>query len=248
MASSVRRSFVVMFGICAIAWAITVIPVFRTDAPLAAAAQRILSGDRFSATQLSAMKRQLDATADRPLQASALSDAAVIRLLVLEDELKAGNRQPSAADLLELQMIVNAALARSPTSSFFWLADLWLDRLRGKSTDADLSLLRMSYWSGPNEGWIAVKRNPLALGVYRSLPGDLAEQALSEFVGLVRSRLYAVAANILAGPGWDVHEQLLSRLVQVEEGDRRGLAGELAFRNLDQLSVPGLGSRPARPF
>ena len=108
MANSVWRSFIAMFGICAIAWAFDAIPVYRKDAPLADAAKRILSGDKFSAAQLNAMKRQLDAASARPLQASALNSAVVIRLLLLEDELKAGNRQPSA--LVELQMLVSAAL------------------------------------------------------------------------------------------------------------------------------------------
>src|SRR5258708_1958531 len=222
MANSVRRSFIAIFGICAIAWAIGAILVYRTDASLADTAQRILSGDKFNAAQLSAMKRQLDAAPARPLQASALSSVAVIRLLLLEDELKAGNRQPSASDLVELQMVVSAALAQSPTSSFMWLIDFWLKRLRGESADGDLNLLRMSYWSGPNEAWIAVRRNPLALGVFPSLPSELAEQVLSEFVGLVRSGLYADASNILTGPGWAIHERLLSRLVEVDEDNRRG--------------------------
>jgi hypothetical protein len=246
MANSVWRSFIAMFGICAIAWAFDAIPVYRKDAPLADAAKRILSGDKFSAAQLNAMKRQLDAASARPLQASALNGAVVIRLLLLEDELKAGNRQPSA--LVELQMLVSAALTQSPTSSFMWLTDLWLKRLRGESADSDLNLLRMSYWSGPNEAWIAVRRNPVALSVFSSLPGELAEQALSEFVGLVRSGLYAEASNILAGPGWPIHEQLLTRLVQVEEADRRGLARALASKDLDGVSVPGLEERPSRPF
>ena len=248
MANSVRRSFIEIFGICAMAWAIDAILVYRTDAPLADSAQRILSGDKFNAAQLSAMKRQLDRAPARPLQASALSRATVIRLLLVEDELRAGNRQPSVSDLVELQMVVSAALAQSPTSSFMWLTDLGLKRLRGGSADGDLNLLRMSYWSGPNEAWIAVRRNPLALGVFPSLPRELAEQALSEFVGLVRSGLYAGASNILAGPGRAIHEQLLSRLVQVEETDRRGFAEALASKDLDGVTVPGVDEPPSRRF
>jgi hypothetical protein len=248
MAIPVWRIFVAMFGICAIAWALSVIPVYRKDAPLADAAQRILSGDRFNAAQLSAMKRQLDAAPARPLQASALNGAVVIRLLLLEDALKAGRRQPSAPDLVELQMLVSAALAQSPTSSFMWLTDLWLKHLRGEFANDDLNLLRMSYWAGPNEGWIAVRRNPLALGIFPSLPTELAEQALSEFVGLVRSGFYTEASNILAGPGWAIHEQLLSRLVQVDEADRRRFARTLAAKDLDGATVPGLEERPSRPF
>jgi hypothetical protein len=207
-----------------------------------------LSGEKFNAAQLSAMKRQLNVAPARPLQASALSSAVIIRLLLLQDQLKAGNRQPPASDLVELQMVVSAALAQSPTSSFMWLTDLWLNRLRGEPADGDLNLLRMSYWSGPNEAWIAVRRNPLALGIFPSLPGELAEQALSEFVRLVRSGLYTDASNILAGPGWTIHEQLLGRLVQVDEADRRRFAKALASKDLEGVTVPGVDERPSRPF
>jgi hypothetical protein len=247
MASFVLRSFISILGICAIAWAIDAILVYRTDAPLAGAADRILSGDKFNAAQLSAMKRQLDAAATRPLQASALSGAEIIRLLLLEDDLKAGNREPSASDLTDLQMGVSAALAQSPTNSFMWLTDFWLKRRRGKSANSDWKLLRMSYWSGPNEAWIAVRRNPQALGVFSSLPTDLADQALSEFVGLVRWGFYADAANTLAGPGWAIHEQLLSRLVGVAETNRRAFARMLEDKTPDPVSVPGVNLTP-RPY
>ena len=149
---------------------------------------------------------------------------------------------------MNFRSIVSASLAQSPSSSFMWLIDFWLKHLRRESVDSDLNLLRMSYWSGPNEGWIAIRRNPLALGVFKSLPNEIAEQALSEFVGLVRSGLYADASNILAGPGWAIHEQLLSRLAQLEEADRREFARVIASKDLDGVTVPGVEERPSRPF
>ena len=92
MANSVWRSFIAVFGICAITWAVDVIPAYRADVPFAVNAQLALSGDKFNAMQLSAMKRELDAASAKPLQASALTGAAVIRLLLLEATLSAGNR------------------------------------------------------------------------------------------------------------------------------------------------------------
>jgi hypothetical protein len=248
MADYLRRSIVAIFGICAIAWAVNAVLVYRRTTLLAETAQRALSGDRFNATQLSAMKRLLDTAPTETLQASDASNAAVVRLLLLEDELRAGNHQPSTSELVELQMAVRAAIGQSPTNSFMWLTDLWLKRLRGESAEADLNLLRMSYWSGPNEAWIAVRRNPLAMSIFPSLPGDLAEQALSEFVELVRSGLYADASNILAGPGWAIREQLLGRLVAVDETHRRGFARALGSRDIDGVTVPGVPERPSRPF
>jgi hypothetical protein len=207
-----------------------------------------LSADKFSAAQLREIKRQLDEAPASPIQASALGGAAVIRLLLLEDQLTSGGRQPAASDLVELQMVVSTALAQSPTSSFMWLTDFWLKRLAGESANANLNLLRMSYWSGPNEAWIAVRRNSLAFGIFPSLSVDLTEQAQAEFVGLVRSRLYTEASVILIGPGWTIHEQLLSRLVNVEEADRRRFAKVLDSKGLDGVTVPGVDLRPSRPF
>jgi len=235
-----------IFGICAIAWAIDVIPTYRADAPFADIAERILSGDKFNAAQLSAMRSQLIATPVKPVQASALSGAAVIRLLLFEDETNATNRQPSASDFADLQTVMSTTLSQSPTDSFVWLMDFWLKRRRVDSADFDL--LRMSYRSGPNEAWVALRRNPLALGVFQSLPSDIAEQALSEFAGLVHSGFYADASNILTGPGWAVHEKLLNRLGQIDEAARRSLASMLESKNIDHLSVPGVVERPPRPF
>ena len=248
MAKSAWRFLIGILGICAIAWAISAFFVHRTDALLADIARRILLGDKFNTAQLSAMKSKLDTSPVRPVQASALSNDAIIRLLFLEHDLKAGSQPPSASDIDELQTVVSAALAQSPTNSFMWLTDLWLKRLRGSSAERSSNLLRMSYWSGPNEAWIAIRRNPLALGLFPSLPGDLGEQAISEFVRLVRSGLYADAANILSGPGWAIREQLLGRLAPVEEADRRAFAKVLAARDLDGVSVPGVDERPSRPF
>jgi hypothetical protein len=247
MANLVWRTLVALFGICAIAWAISVIPIYHTGAPLAETSERILSGDKFNATQLGVIKSQLDAAPPRPFKASASSGAVVIRLLLLEDQLKVPGRSPSAADLDELEKIVGATLAQSPASSFIWLTDFSLKRLRGEPTDNDLNLLRMSYWSGPNEGWIAIRRNRLALGNFPRLPSELAEKAVSEFVGLVRSGLYADASNILLGPGWPIREKLLNRIAQIDQVDRREFAKMLASKNADVV-VPGEDLRPSRPF
>ena len=210
MANSMPRIFIAILGICAIAWGSNAILAYYAYAALADTARQIFSGDRFSAAQLIAMKHQLEAAPARPPYALALSDVVIIRLLLLEEELKA-NRQPAMPDIVELQMVVSEALAQSPTNSFLWLTSFWLMLPRVELADDNANLLRMSYWFGPNEAWIAVRRNPLALGAFRSLPSDLAEQALSEFVGLVRSGLYAAASDILAGPGWATREQLLGR-------------------------------------
>jgi hypothetical protein len=241
------RSLLAIFGICAIAWAVNASQAYPKKALLEEASKRVLSGDRFNAAQLSAMKSLLDAAPVSSLRASEPSNAAVVRLLLLDDAQKTGKQAP-ASDIVELQTVVAAAIDQSPSNSFMWLTYLWLKQLHGEYTQADLSLLRMSYWSGPHEAWIAIRRNSLATSIFSSLPNDIAEQVLSEFADLVRSHLYAAAVNILAGPGWPIRELLLGRLVQVGEADRRAFAKAIALKDLDGVAVPGVQEQPSRPF
>jgi hypothetical protein len=229
-----------------IAWAVFAYPTLRHETAFAAASQHILSGEQYSASELSNLRSELDASSDFSFRPSALNDVAVVRLRLVEAALASG--QPSAADLDGLQKSIDVALAHNPTLSFLWLTDYWLQQIRRGSAGADLGFLRMSYLTGPNEGWIAVKRNPIALGVFPSLPDELQGSVIGEFAGLVRSWLYQDAANILAGPGWPVRERLLDGLAQLSEGHRRGFANALEARDVEDVVIPGVEKRPHQPF
>ena len=243
--NAVSRGFIVALGICSIAWAVAVLPPYRTEALFVGIAQRILSGEKFNANQLGVVKDQV---AGARLEGSVLSSFAVIRLELFEHELKAGGGQPPAMDIADLRAVVSGALAQNPTNSFMWLIGYWLDGLYSDERKSDLNLLRMSYWFGPNEAWIAAKRNPLSMRIISSLPAELAEQAILDFVGLINARLYSEAANILVGPGWVIRERLLSRLVDVDEENRRLFARALASKDVEGITVPGLSERPFRRF
>lgn len=240
------RGFIAGFGICSIAWAIFSLPSYRAEAPLADSARRILSGERYNAERLNLLRGQLDAVSPERLRSTALNDVAVIRLTLVESDLSAG--KDATSDLAELEGAVTAALVESPSSSFLWLIEYWLKN--ANAADRGLKFLHMSYSWGPNESWIAIRRNPLALRVFSSLPPEIADQVLSEFEGLVRSEFYQEAANILAGPGWVIHEKLLDRLAPLHTASRRAFARALAFKDLEGVVVPGLEAdeRPSRPF
>jgi hypothetical protein len=242
------RILTTTFGICSIAWAISAIPVYWAEAAFATAAQHILSGDKYSPEQMKLLKLQLVTTPADSLRPSSLSDIATIRLRMAETGLTSGNAQLASSGFDDLGTALTAALAENPTNSFLWLTKYWLETTRAGNPAADLKFLRMSYALGPNEGWIALRRSPLALSAFSSLPDGLAAQVLAEFAGLVRSGLYYEAANILAGAGWAAHDKLLGNLVKVDEGSRRRFAKALESKDLDGVVVPGVEERPSRPF
>lgn len=248
MRKLVLRPVIVVCGLTAILWATVAIRAYSKDAPLAYTAKAILSGDKFNSKQMESIKEQIVVTSDLR-EASALSGAAVVRMFLLENEIKSGNREISVLDYERLQANVSEALARSPTDSFMWLAAFWLKRLRNDElTTDDFNLLRMSYRSGPNEGWIVFKRIPLALGASEKAPADLADKALWDIIGLVRSGFYWEAAGIFEGLGSDVRNQTLSRLLRVDLSSRRAFARALADKGISGLVIPGVEDRPFRPF
>jgi hypothetical protein len=241
------RLVIAVVGGCSIAWVLLAYPSLRQEAAFAAAAQHVLSGEQYNAEQLNELRGKLGASSAISLGPSALNDIAVIRLRLVEADLASG--PASAADLDTLQRSLDAAINHNPARSFLWLTDYWLQRLRSDRGPADSGLLRMSYLTGPNEAWIALKRNPVGLAVFQSLSEDLKGRVIAEFAGLVQSWLYQDAATILAGPGWPVHEWLLAGLARLDEGHRSRFARTLQARDIEDAMVPGMeqpGSH--RPF
>lgn len=234
------RILIAACGICAIAWSASAIRAYRAEDAFANPALRILGGDQFTPEQLDILKRQIEAAPVASLRPDALSDIAIIRLRLTEVAVQSHNAQLAAAAFDNLKAAVAVALDGTPTSSFLWLTDYWSRSVRSGNPADGLKSLAMSYGEGPNEGWIAVRRNPVALSAFPALPAQLADQAINEFARLVSSGFYADAANTLAGAGWPIHDKLLARLTQVSEGARRRFAKALEAKDLDGVTVPGL--------
>jgi hypothetical protein len=104
----------------------------------------------------------------------------------------------------------------------------------------NLLFLRMSYDLGPYEGWIAIKRNRVALAAFAALTSDLAERAISEFVGLVRWGLISEAADIAAGTAPPLRRVLFARLKDLSYEQRRVFASTIYRREIDDVPVPGI--------
>lgn len=240
---SVGRIFIAALGACAIAWSASAIRVYSAEAGFADAALRILGGDRFSPEQLNTLTRQIEATPVTSLRPTALGDIATVRLRLAEMAVQSSNAQLAAAAFDNLKAAVAVALDGAPTSSFMWLTDYWTRSVHSGNPDDGLKSLGMSYTEGPNEGWIAFRRNPVALAAFSSLPEPLENQVLSEFARLVSSRFDLEAASALAGPGWPVREKLLASLASLSENDRRRFAKVLEAKDLDGVVIPGVNKQ-----
>lgn len=94
-------------------------------------------------------------------------------------------------------LVVNAILQAAPANSSAWLenARLYLN-LKGPDEQFYQSL-RMSFSTGPLEGWIAARRLPVALEVWDSASPDLRDAAATDVRTLTQSdTLVAALADI----------------------------------------------------
>jgi hypothetical protein len=226
------RVFNIGIGLIAVLWGASQFSAFSNDKSVERIAARIIAGDPFKAEILQNQIRLSNQIEKRALcYPSALRSAAIVRLRLVD--------VPSDPSQDSVEIRTNAAvssirssLACSPADAFFWLV------LFGLETPAPLSYLRASYRLGPNEGWIALKRNPVAFMKFGQLPADLRDTVVREFLGILEMGLYDDAVKILTGPAWNQKDLVFSQLDRIARRHRQGLANGLAAAGYD-ATVPG---------
>jgi len=226
------RASAMLVGLIGIAWGGSEFSALRQQSTIKKIADRILVGDVYKYDILLKQSSLVDpaqgAELCRPLT---VRSAAVIRLRLAEisDNTALGPapiRTNLAVDA------IRQSLACSPADPFFWLA------LYALEPSAPLNYLTASYRLGPNEGWIALKRNPVAFANFDELPDDLRHIVVQEFLRIVEMKAYNDAMKIFVGPAWDNRELILSQMDQVPLPQRREFQAALTGAGYDVL-VPG---------
>jgi hypothetical protein len=237
-----------VIGVAAIIWGVVTFPFFWREAPIEQIGRRVIQGDPFKAEALIDMipaLEILEQSSDcRPIS---IHNAAIIRARIAEVSIASGNRERIDSDMSSLYNSIVRSVACTPADPFLWLVLYWVKSARnGFSLDL-LQCLRLSYRLGPNEGWIGLKRNGMALAIFEQLSPDLGEMAITEFARLLGNGLYREALSILVGPGWQVRHLLLPRLITVAEPFRQSFADALYKQGYD-VEIPGIPKPAPRPW
>ena len=235
------RGLMVGLGLLGVAWGIATLPIFWRQLPIERIASRIIEGDPF---KLEALLEQLPvleaAQATSICRPAAVRSAAIIRLRMLEETIAVGERALIDPHMSALRTAIRHSLGCSPADPFLWLVLYWVEGTMHGFKSEYLTYLRMSYRLGPNEGWIALKRNPAGFALFEQLPADLAEDVLREFIGLLNTgRLYSEVIAIFTGPAWHARDRVLPTLKNVSVPHRQALAKALSAAGYD-ISVPGI--------
>ena len=247
-ASLITRLCLTSFGVACGVWALVVLPAIWRGRDLWPVAMRIMAGEIFKSGTLDALRPKIDAVLGTSLpQPASVQSAAMIDFRLAELELDTANVLAGNPKFVRAEASIRSALGVEPTDAFLWTALFWLGRTQYGYRESDLGFLRMSYAQGRHEGWIALRRNLMAVPLLPLLPADLARDVVSEFRNLVTSGYTAGAAEILTGPGWPQRDVLLSAIADAPDDDKRHLDDAIYNLGFD-APIPGLPPHGSRPW
>src|SRR5258706_13266836 len=173
------RASAMFVGLVGIAWGVLEFPALRQESTIKKIADRILVGDVYKYDILLKQASLVEPTQrPEPCHPLMVRSAAVIRLRLAEISDNAALGPAPVRTNLAVDAI-RQSLACSPADPFFWLA------LYALEPSAPLNYLTASYRLRPNEGWIALKRNPVAFANFDQLLRDLGRIVVPKFVRLL---------------------------------------------------------------
>jgi hypothetical protein len=242
------RLLLSVVGFGCVAWGTTALPRFQADADAIRMSKELIEGRVFGPDILDKAASSLELANTRSVPDSReMMALAVMRIRLAQEAIERGDRLDADTRLAIAREAIVAALTITPGSSFLWFALFVVEHAQQGFDSVQLGMLRMSYQLGPSEGWIAIRRNRLALELFSRLDADLEGRCVREFAQLVGSGFFVEAADLVAGPGWPIHELLLAQLRPVEPLLREKLARILYFRGYD-VTVPGVAVQQPRPW
>ncbi|MCK1573661.1 hypothetical protein [Bradyrhizobium sp. 174] len=230
----------ILLALATLWWSTGVLPTFRSAASARVVVDRIVDDQRFKRGALSTILAQIK-SGRRPIVAnSSLARAqALVGLGFAEEEMRYDGSSQGDREAAAAEESVITSLELNPTDSFLWLL-LYSVRITRSGFDKDqLRFIDQSYATGPLEGWIALRRNRLALSAFAMLNDTSQNNVLNEFANLVDSDMTEAAGLILIGTGWPNRDRLLGALKQVDGASKKSLQRWL-FVNSVGLAVPGL--------
>jgi hypothetical protein len=244
---ALRFSLVIALAICAcFSWSLALDAFEHVSQERLAF--RILLGDSFPVDIVSPIQSTAssadDAAACHPSLRRAL---VVLDLDLFEDAFASADRSTMDDRLGRLENSVSSALTCTPTDAFLWCLRYWVKNLKYGFNGDILTDLKMSYQLGPNEGWIAARRNRFALAVFDRLSLEMQDKVVAEYAGMVNAGMIQKALDNLVGPGRPIQDRLLNALSDTRTINREWLAKSLRQAGY-RINVPGIELSDERPW
>jgi hypothetical protein len=242
------RLLAVCLGCTLLGWSLLNLIAFWRTGDSERMASEIIGGRSFQTELVSARLAEAEAPDALGLcRASARRAAAILRLYLYEDAFAAGRTDLVDGRLTDLDRDLRGALHCIPSDSYLWLLLFSTENAANGFRPEYLGYLRMSYELGPHEGWISLKRNPVAIAMLTALDAKLSRAVFDEFASMVANGLYEETAAIFTNANPTIRSQLLNSLVEVPLVNRERFSRVLD-KDLPFVPVPGVARESDRPW
>jgi hypothetical protein len=204
-------------GCLGLGWGLFVLPWSEAADDLRSFEGRLLRSEAFA---LKALGQILDSPASKILD---ICDTHSQRALLLMEmpltaiALRSGGAGEFDQRIRALETRSKGILGCTPRDSFVWLVMFYLESLHGRFDEKMFDLLAMSYETSPNEAWISIRRNFVALPLIEVAPTRARERILDEFVSLVGNGFADDAARSYFAAPQQVRALLLTRIQSMDE-------------------------------
>jgi len=196
---TMHRLLIAILAAAGLAWGIMILPASETADELRDIEAALLHNEEFSAGALSRRLASIDPSTLDACDTHSQGALSLIEMRLTQSALLAGNTKEFSDHSASMDARLRRTLACAPHHSFSWLMAFALDVLHGRINDHSFQLLAMSYSTSPNEAWVAIRRNPLAVRLFESAPENLKPSILKEFRLLVINGFSKDAASSYRG-------------------------------------------------
>jgi hypothetical protein len=179
---------------------------------------------RFESFDRSALTQTLESRSARSLSACDIHSQRALLLMEMplaEAALRSGAADEFDQHIQSLETRSRRILACAPRQSFVWLLAFNLEVLHGRLDRQAFNLLAMSYETSPNEAWISIRRNMVAIPLVLTAPEPLRQKMLFEFQQLIRYGFAEEAARSYLAASGSIRSLLQAQIAELDPGRQK---------------------------
>jgi hypothetical protein len=225
------QALLLAFSCVAFAWSIHVLPRSEHIDQLAYLKDQLLRSEIYEPESTKRLYEELQNAYLGECEPDSQMSLILMSLRVAENALRTGAATDFDLKLDDLTTSIRVALGCAPRSSYLWLLSFWTETLSGRLGPKSLEMLAMSYETGPNEGWIAIRRNSTAIPVVPIASDPLRQRIIREFGLLVRDGFLREAAASYSVATPEVRSALQTELLRSGDSRQREFWQAVQARN-----------------
>jgi hypothetical protein len=216
----IQRCVTLAVGSIGLAWGIFVLPTSEAADDYRYLESKLLHSNTYNlqtlALKVAGAAGEGLSDCDAPSQTALL----LMEMRLAQAALRAGAASEFDQRSKSIELRAKRVLSCAPRQSFVWLVAFSLKILHGQLNEQSLKQLAMSYETSPNEAWIAIRRNIVALPLLPQVPEALQNKIVAEFQQLIQNGFVGEAATSYAAASASVRS-LLQPAIERLDGRRQ---------------------------